>query len=89
MKGANLRCRLRKWSEEKPSAQVRLGQGLRTQLCRNVARGLEVEHGSVADDVTTVKCGIHETPSNPSKLDCLIRTFWRRRSSVFIGVKYL
>ena len=50
---------------------------------------LEQQHATVADDVATVECGLDNTSANAAKLNSLIGTLWHRRSSVFIGVRYL
>ena len=44
---------------------------------------------TIADDVSTIECGLDDASANAPKLNCLIGTLWHRRSSVFIGVRYL
>jgi hypothetical protein len=39
-----------------------------------------VVDSAIADDVATIECGLHHTPSDPSKLDGPIGTLWHRQS---------
>ena len=46
---------------------------------------LEQHHTAIADDVSTIDRGLHDTASNLAKVNGLIGTLWRRQSSVGIG----
>jgi hypothetical protein len=65
----------------------RLGSGMRQS--ESVINLLEQQDTTVADDVATIKCGLDHASPNASKLNSLIGTLWHRRSSVFIGFRYL
>jgi hypothetical protein len=43
--------------------------GRRASQTETLVDLLEQQHAAVADDVATIKCGLDDAPSNPSKLD--------------------
>lgn len=71
------------------AALVAERMGRRADQTEPFIDSLEQQDAAVTDDVAAIECGLDDTPAHTSEFNYLIGTLWHRRSSVFIGVRYL